>query len=422
MATALDSLRLDPDLALQKPDTALPPAPPAAPNAGGLDPRVLAYFADKMQMPEGLDRAGLQAAQAADLARERDMRLAQAGERATAMMQRRPADFTGLTNDQVNVRNWAAQRQLAGEDMERAIRLGMMPLTIRKTMAETDKAEAEGPKLRAETAATTAGIPKTQAEARKATAEAHASELENGPPPPAMVQIAERFKVPVDPQTTTKQLRETIDAEAKRQGQQIDWGKLGLEGERVKLEGKKLDWELEKYGSAHPYEPVPGFRYTGVGAPLDRDSEPVRGLADKVAAAQQAKAALKEMLDIYDRNGPAGRVMGADAQKLDTLHEKLTGAIGRATAGGRLSAYDVPLASGQLGPKAHGVQGAFRPDLVHAAISTLMEQADRDPAIFARAHNMVPLAEAARAKNDWLIQQGIKDPEARKAMLREMGF
>lgn len=119
------------------------------------DPRQELYsqLANKIpqyQFPEGLGLEGLRQAQKADLQRQQFMGLGQLGERAAAMMQGRSPNFEGLTPDQMNVRNYLAQRQAAMEDVERQQRMAMMPFSIKKTMAEVKKAEAEADKVPSE--------------------------------------------------------------------------------------------------------------------------------------------------------------------------------------------------------------------------------------------------------------------------------
>src|SRR5574340_176224 len=57
------------------------------------------------------DIAGLAKAQASDADREREMALGRSGALALGLMTHRAPDYTGLTPDQMNVRNWVAQQQ-----------------------------------------------------------------------------------------------------------------------------------------------------------------------------------------------------------------------------------------------------------------------------------------------------------------------
>ncbi len=396
-------------------------SPSPTPSASGIDPQVISYITSRMQYPPGLDLQGLREAQQADRDRMAVQALGQAGERAAATIQNRAPNFEGLTPDQLNVRNFVAQRQLAGEEMQRAVQMGMMPFTLRKTMAETATAEAEAPKRKAETQATLAGIPKTQAEARLANANAKGAELENGPAPDSMLALGKQYGLDLPADTTTKQAREMVDAAAKRQGLQVDWGKLGLDKQRVDLEGTKVALEEKHYQSDHPWEPVSGYRYVGPGEAPKRDSEEVKTLGDKVAAANDLKKTLGEMRDIYDRQATTGRLTGADSQRLDTLHGSLSGQIGRAASGGKLAEYDVQLAHDQL-PRPSSIKGALRPDLIHAAIDTLTQHADQGHREYARAKLFAPTAEAAQAANSRLVSAGVADPAQRRALLREMGY
>jgi hypothetical protein len=380
-----------------------------APAAQGfqLDPRVVEYITQKMQLPDNLGGQGLEQAQQADAQRMNLQGLGQAGERASAAIQQRAPDFTGLTPDQLNVRNFLARRGLAQEDAQRAAQIATMPIKITGDVAKVNKDMAETDKTRAE-------VPGAQANARKANAEAVGSEIENGPASPAMLDIARRYGVTLAPTTTNKQARETIEAEGKRQGLSIDWGKLGEEK-------RKTDIEEKHYQSDHPLEPVPGYRYVGPGGAPDRNSEPVKTLADKMSAAEDLKATLAKMKAIYHSVGPKGRLMGATSQDLDTLHSVLEGQIGRAMSGKGIAEYDVALANKQL-PKGSDIRGALRPDLIDAAIDTLVKHADQGHAEYAKAHNFMPMRDAASAANARLVQAGVKDPNERKAILREMGF
>lgn len=127
-----------------------PPAPPVVPETSPVaPPSPIAPPAAQEpaislpQYPEGLDLGGLRAAQAADLARNRGMALGRAGERALSLMTSRPADYTGLTPDQQNVRNWVEQRKLAGDERERKLKEGLLPLDVRERVAGVTSKEAK---------------------------------------------------------------------------------------------------------------------------------------------------------------------------------------------------------------------------------------------------------------------------------------
>jgi hypothetical protein len=258
-----------------------------------------------------------------------------------------------------------------------------------KSGLEPSEAIAKIENTRADTTLKGATVPKTEAEARAAVAQAKGAELENGPAPEAAIAVAKRMGITLPPETTTKQARELLDAEAKRVGLNIESGRLDLERYAKAV-------EMQRYQFEHPDEPVPGFRWTG-GAPGSappRESAQVQQLADKQASANSLKATLEEMRGIYNRADVQGRVVGEDAQRLRTLQGKLSGAIGRNASGGKLAEYDVVLAHGQL-PDPTGWNplkpgGAWHPKTMNAAIDAIEQMADLDLNDWARAHRWEP--------------------------------
>jgi hypothetical protein len=351
-------------------------AAPAQPSAIDSYMASMRDFVNRYANPDQLARA-----QASDRRNIEANRFAQAMGNATGLMINNPGSVRTPEAVPLDVKQYMERMQLGKDTLGLKSQLLTMPYTLRKTMAETAKAEAEPGKITADTQAALAGIPKTQAEARKAGAEASASEIENGPAAPAMLAMGAKLGISLPPTTTNKQARETIDAEAKRQGLAVDWEKLGVEKGKIKV-------ELARYGSEHPDEPVPGYTWAGpqgTAAP-SRDSPEVATLGEKVAASGEMKTILGEMRDIYDRNGTQGRLVGGDATRLDQLHEKLLGTIGRAASGGKLAAYDITLAHDQL-PRPSDIKGALRPDKIHAAIDQLTKDADVGHREWAKAHN-----------------------------------
>jgi hypothetical protein len=265
---------------------------------------------------------------------------------------------------------------------------------LEHTTAETTNLGATAEKTREE-------IPGARANARKATAEATASEIENGPAAPAMLAMGKKLGVQIPASTTNKQAREIIDAEAKRQGIAVDWAKVGLEG-------KKMDVEMARYGSEHPGTPVPGLKYVGPGAPPARDSEPVKALAQAKSDTDTVKGDLAELKRIYNDASYRERVMGSKSQELDTLHERIMGALGRAAANGRLAAYDVALAKSQL-PLPSSLRGAVQSGKINAAIDTIVQRVDAGYASQARAHNFEPEGAAPAASGGAPVRKFTRD-------------
>jgi hypothetical protein len=112
----------------------------------------------------------------------------------------------------------------------------------------------------------------------------------------------------------------------------------------------------------------------------------VKALANAAADTTTVKGDLDALLNAYDGASITGRLTGPKAQELDTLHERIMGALGRAAANGRLAAYDIALAKQQL-PVPSSIKGALLPNNIHAAVKTIKDRLDAGYISMARAHN-----------------------------------
>jgi len=121
--------QIDAGLALEQPDVsvapatqaALAPAPAPAQQTTRVNPDELSAVVQKLrEAAPPPDLSGLDAARAADLDRERQMALGRAGARAAALMTGRAPDYTGLVQDDQNVRSFLAKQQ----ERDRAAKLG----------------------------------------------------------------------------------------------------------------------------------------------------------------------------------------------------------------------------------------------------------------------------------------------------------
>lgn len=138
----------------------------------------LAKRAQEIQYPQGLDLAGLQQAQAADRQRNAILGLGASGERAMAMLQRRAPNLEGLTPDQMNVRNYLAQKTFANEDYQRQLELAMQPAKVAQQMAVLGKTQGEAAKVAGEVALQPSEKALREAQAGQAKATTAHTELE----------------------------------------------------------------------------------------------------------------------------------------------------------------------------------------------------------------------------------------------------